>query len=121
MRDYCSTCCYVEQEALKKQAAVQEEGLTNEGKHHMLLLHKQVQDKRIIVHEYITGAGLTECVGVFSREKYHYSQGHSHSPFFHAITVHVMHGYRMLLVLLRLLYNSPIVKLWSLAKLVVIN
>ena len=90
MQDYCSTCCYVEQEALKKQAAVQEEGLTNEGKHHMLLLHKQVQNKRVIdkrgieelVHEYITGAGLTGCeIGAFSWEKYHNSQGHAHSPF----------------------------------------
>ena len=33
------TCGYVKQEALEK------EGLTNEGRHHLLLLHKHAHDK----------------------------------------------------------------------------
>ena len=34
------------QEALKMQYTVQAVGLTNEGGHHLLLLHKQVHDER---------------------------------------------------------------------------
>ena len=49
-----------------------EEGLTNEGRHHLLLLRKQAHDKRGIeesLHAQITRARLTACeVGVFSRE-----------------------------------------------------
>ena len=45
------------------------EGLTNEGRHHLLFLHKQVHDKRGIeepLYAYITRAKLTACeVGVF--------------------------------------------------------
>ena len=51
---------------------MQEEGLTNEGRHHWLLLHKQVHDKRGIaesLHAYINMAGLTAPeVGIFSEE-----------------------------------------------------
>ena len=51
---------------------MQEEGLINEGRHHLLLLHNQVHDKRGIVESlqvYITMARLTLCeVGVFWRE-----------------------------------------------------
>ena len=58
---------------------LQEEGLTNDGRHHLLLLYKQVHDKRGIsesLHEfseslqaYITRARLTACeVGIFLRE-----------------------------------------------------
>ena len=51
---------------------MQEEGLTNEGRDYLLLLHKQVHDKRGIaesLHAQITRARLTACeVGVFSRE-----------------------------------------------------
>ena len=41
----CITCGYVKQEAPKKQQ-FEKEGLTNEGRHHLLLLCKQVHDKR---------------------------------------------------------------------------
>ena len=51
---------------------MQEEGLTNEGRHLLLLLGKEVHDKRGIaesLHVQITRAILTACeVGVFSRE-----------------------------------------------------
>ena len=65
-----STCCYViiKQEALNKQRCARE-GLTNEGRHHSLLLHKQAHDRRGIaelLHEYITRSRLTACeVGIF--------------------------------------------------------
>ena len=52
-----------------------EEGLTNEVRHHLWLLHKQVHDKRSNAESlracvpYITRARLTTCeVGVFLRE-----------------------------------------------------
>ena len=54
----CSTRGYVKQEAPKKQ----EEGLTNEGRHHLLLLYKQVHDKKGIaelIQAYITRVRLT--------------------------------------------------------------
>ena len=45
----------------RRSSTVQEEGLTNEGRHHLLLLHKQALN--------ITRARLTACeVSVFSRE-----------------------------------------------------
>ena len=53
---------------------MQEEGLTNEGRHHLLLLSKQAHDKRGIaesLHAQITRPRLTACevgVHVFSRE-----------------------------------------------------
>ena len=45
---------------LRRSSIVQEEELTNEGRHYLLLLHKQVHDKRGIaeslhVHVYILG------------------------------------------------------------------
>ena len=50
---------------------VQEEGLTNEGRHHLLLLHKQVHDKSRkknvakSLHKYLNRVRLTACeVGV---------------------------------------------------------
>ena len=56
----------------RRSSTVQEEGLTNEGRHHLLLLRKQAHDKRDIeeiLHAQITRARLTACeVGVFSRE-----------------------------------------------------
>ena len=62
---------------------MQEEGLTNEGRHHWLLLHKQVHDKRGIaesLHAQITRARLTVCeVGIF-REKYNSSRKCAHAP-----------------------------------------
>ena len=39
------TCGYVKQEA-QRSSTLQEKGPTNEGMHHLLLLHKQVHDKR---------------------------------------------------------------------------
>ena len=52
-----------------RSSTVQEEGLTNEGRHHLLLLHKQVHDKRGItesLHAHITKIRLTACeLGVF--------------------------------------------------------
>ena len=51
------------------------EGPTNEGRHHLLFLHKQVHDKRGIeepLHAYITRAKLTACEAYF-REKDHNS------------------------------------------------
>ena len=38
-----STCCYVKHQ---RSSTEQEEGLTNKAKYHVLLLHKQVHDKR---------------------------------------------------------------------------
>ena len=56
----------------RRSSTTQEEGLTNEGRHNLLLLHKQAHDKRGIaesLHAQITRARLTVCeVGVFSRE-----------------------------------------------------
>ena len=54
-----SVCSCVKQES----STVQEEGLTNEGRHHLLLLHtsKQVHDKRELLHVYINGTQLTAC------------------------------------------------------------
>ena len=56
----------------RRSSTVQGEGLTNEGRHNLLLLHEQVHDKRGIaesLHTYITRARLTACeVSVFSRE-----------------------------------------------------
>ena len=49
---------------------MQEKGLTNEGRHHLLYLHKQMHDKRGIIKsliQYINQAQLPACeVGVFS-------------------------------------------------------
>ena len=48
----------------RSSSTVQEEGLTNEGRHHLLLLHKQVHDKRSIaesLHVYINRVRLTVC------------------------------------------------------------
>ena len=51
---------------------MQEEGLANEGRHHLLLLHKQVHDKRATagsLHVYLNRARLNACeVGIFLRE-----------------------------------------------------
>ena len=47
-----------------RSSTVQEEGLTNEGRHHLLLLHKQECDKRGIeesLHAQVTRARLTAC------------------------------------------------------------
>ena len=64
---------------------MQEEGLTNEGRHHLLLLRKQVHDKRGIaesLHAQITRARLTACeVGVFSREISQLSKIRPHPSF----------------------------------------
>ena len=46
----------------RRSSTVQEEGLTNESRHHLLLLHKQARDKRDIaesLHAQITGSGET--------------------------------------------------------------
>ena len=58
-----STYSYVKQEASKKHqrrsGTVQEEGLTNEGRSYLLLLHNQTHDKRNTVgslHAYINRA-----------------------------------------------------------------
>ena len=56
----CSACSYVKQEASKKWS-VQEEGLTNEGRHHLLLLHKQAHHIVGSLPAYINRAGLTAC------------------------------------------------------------
>ena len=54
----------------RRSSTVQEKGLTNEGRHHLLLLHNQAHNKRGIaesLHVYITRAGLTACeVGIYS-------------------------------------------------------
>ena len=56
----------------QRSSTVQEEGLTNEGRHHWQLLHKQVHDKRGIaesLHAYINTAGLAASeLGIFSEE-----------------------------------------------------
>ena len=56
----------------KRSSIVQEEELTNEGRHHLLLLHKQAHDKRNIaesLYAHTNRARLTACeVGIFSRE-----------------------------------------------------
>ena len=52
----------------EKQYCTQEEGQTNEGRHHLLLLHTQINGKRDM-HANITRTRLTACeVGVFLRE-----------------------------------------------------
>ena len=51
---------------------MQEEELTNEGRHQFLLLHKQAHDKRNIaelLYAHTNRARLTGCdIGIFSRE-----------------------------------------------------
>ena len=65
-----------------RSSTVQEEGLTNEGRHHLLLLCNHAHDKRGTAesrHAQITRAKLTACeVGVFSR--YHNSRKYTHPP-----------------------------------------
>ena len=54
-------CCYVSKKHWRSSTG-QEEGLTIEGKHNLLLLHKQVHDKRGIaepLHAYINKTRLT--------------------------------------------------------------
>ena len=59
----------------QRSSAVQEEGLRNEDRHHLLLLHEQVHDKRGIVESlqvYTNRARLTVYkVDVFSSEISH--------------------------------------------------
>ena len=56
----------------QRNSTVQEEGLTNEARHHFLLLCKQAHDKRNIaelLHPYLNRARLTTCeVGLFLKE-----------------------------------------------------
>ena len=72
------------QEATKIEEAAQcklEEELLNEGRHHLLLLHKQVHDKRDIaesLHAYIWRARSIKCVRYVSQlrwDMYHSSGG----------------------------------------------
>ena len=58
-----NTCSYDKKQW--KSNTVHEEGLANEGRHHLLLLHKQALDKRGIaepLHEYINRDRLYSCV-----------------------------------------------------------
>ena len=51
----------------RRSSTVQEEGLTDEGRHHLLSLHKQAHDKRGIaesLHAQITRARLTDKRGI---------------------------------------------------------
>ena len=85
---------------------MQEEGLASDGRHHMLLLHKQEHDKRGIaesLHVYINKARLTRVRWVYYvyinkarlthvrwayfREKYHYTRKYAH-PLFEEPQVH---------------------------------
>ena len=60
-------CGYVKQEAPKKQHCSRE-GPKNEGRHRLVLLHKQAHAKGSIA-ESVRAAGLNVCeVGVFSKE-----------------------------------------------------
>ena len=63
---------------------MQEKGLTNEGRHHLLLLHKQAHDKRsritAHVHVDLYRARLTACEVGVSQEKYHNSRNYAHPP-----------------------------------------
>ena len=43
----------------QKSGTVQEEGLTNEGRHHLLLLHKQAHHIVGSLHVYVNRIGLT--------------------------------------------------------------
>ena len=45
----------------QKSGIVQEEGLTNEGTHHLLLVHKQAHHIAGSLPAYINRAGLTVC------------------------------------------------------------
>ena len=45
----------------QKSGTVQEEGLTNEGRHHLLLLHKQAHHTVGSLSAYVNKAGLTAC------------------------------------------------------------
>ena len=56
---------------LSKQRSTPEEGLTNEGRNHLLLLHKQAHDKSGIaesLHAYINRAKTNSVCKVFSKE-----------------------------------------------------
>ena len=74
-----------------RSSTLQEEGLTNEGKHHLLLLHNQAHDKRGIaelLHAHITRARVTACeLGVFSRE-IHNSRKYAHPLFYEPLIHH---------------------------------
>ena len=54
----------------RRSSTVAEEGLTNKSRHNLLLLHKQVHDKRGIaksLHAHMNRARLTVCdMGLFS-------------------------------------------------------
>ena len=56
--------------SIEEAVQLQEEGLTNEVRNHLLLLHKQAYDKKGIaelLHVYITRVRLTNCeVGILS-------------------------------------------------------
>ena len=61
---------------------MQEKRLTNEGKHHFLLLYKQARDKKGIeesMHVYINRARLTAWEWAYFQEKYHKA---TPTPFF---------------------------------------
>ena len=60
-----------------EEAALDErEGLTNEGRHHLLLLYKQALDKRFTesLHLYIPRARTNRVRWACFQEKYHNSQ-----------------------------------------------
>ena len=69
----------------KRSSTVQEEELTIEGRHHLLLLHKQTHDKKSIAESLYAHtnkarltARLTACeVGIF----YHNSRNYTHPLF----------------------------------------
>ena len=62
----------------RRSSTVQEEGLTNEGRHHLLLLYKKAHERSAIAESlqaYITR--LTVCeVGIFLRETSQLSKIH---------------------------------------------
>ena len=63
---------------------VQKEALTNEGRHDLLLLHKQVHDKETLQNHCIhivNNASLTMCeVGIFSWEVSHATLDYAYPP-----------------------------------------
>ena len=80
----------------KRSSTVQEEELTIEGRHHLLLLHKQTHDKKSIAESLYVHtnkarltARLTACeVGIF----YHNSRNYTH-PLFEEPLKFIAHEY----------------------------
>ena len=103
-KDPTYLCWLCSTRSIEEAVLLQEEGLTNEVRHHLLLLHKQAYDKKGIaesLHVYITRVRLTKCeVGILSikmsqhlkiRPPLLWGAAYAHHPwaYFWEITVYV--------------------------------